>query len=230
MNSTCSSCRRIISNKKSCISCEKIFCTDCLYQRIAVPKLNYQMHEVCTTCFHSISTQFVLQKPPKNFLDRIERQQSEQVRMINNRLDPETKALEERLHKLRMEYPATSSSKNQTPNGLIQQMSDELSIKKNEHDSLEHRLRVLHETMPAATPNQAVLPSTINMKEEQNNDEDEEFPWCTVCNDNATKRCLDCDELFCELCVKKIHRQSSYKKHQLESYRPSAKVKKKYNY
>jgi hypothetical protein len=172
----------------------------------------------------------MLQKPPKNFVQRLEQQQPEK-RMPVNQLDPETQALEERLQKLRKSFPSTSTAAaiGNTPDDLIRQMNDELSIQQNDDKSIENRLRILHETMPAATPNTVVLPSSKKVEEEENN-EDEEFPWCTVCNDNATKRCLDCDELFCESCVKKIHRQSGYKNHQLESYRPSAKAKKKYNY
>lgn len=210
-----------------------------LYQRISVPTLNYQMHEVCTNCFHSISAQLLLQKPPKNFLKRLEQQPiaSQQPKVPINQLDPETKALEDRLQKLRMEFPSTTSTtanfsaQSMDPDYLMQQMHDELSIQQKDHKALEERLRILHETMPPATPNTVVLPSAAKAKEvEETNDEDEESPWCTVCNDNATKRCLECDELFCESCVKKIHRQSGYKNHQLESYKPSAKARKKYNY
>jgi hypothetical protein len=241
MSSICKSCKQTILNnsiKKRCGSCNEIFCSNCLYQRISVPKLNYQMQEVCTPCFHSISTEMMLQKPPKNFIKRLEQQQppsQQQKRIQINELDPETKALEERLQQLRQNFPATSASTSKaignTPDDLIRQMNDELSIQQNDDKALENRLRILHETMPAATPNTVILPSSIKIqKDEEENNEDEEFPWCTVCNDNATKRCLDCDELFCESCVKKIHRQSGYKSHQLESYRPSAKAKKKYNY
>ncbi|UJR21961.1 hypothetical protein I4U23_025029 [Adineta vaga] len=246
MTSICSACKQTIVNnslKKICQPCQQIFCTNCLYQRIAVPKLNYQMHEVCSSCFHSISTQMMLQKPPKGFMQRIEQQQQlpAQRRMPPmNQLDPETQALEERLQKLRMAFPSSTpstganamlSSTADTPDDLLQQMNDALAIEQNERNeqkSLEERLRVLHATMPPATPNTVVLSKT--KVEEEVNDEDEEFPWCTVCNENATKRCLDCDELFCEACARKIHRQSSYKNHELESYRPSAKAKKKYNY
>lgn len=243
MTSICTACKQSILNnslKKRCSSCDGIFCSNCLYQRIAVPKLNYQMQEVCSPCFHSISTQMMLQKPPKNFVKRLEQQQpsaQQQKRLPVNELDPETKALEERLQQLRQSFPSTTTTTTaaaagvHTPDDLIRQMNDELSIQENDDKFLANRLRILHETMPAATPNTVVLPSSIKAKEEEAlNDEDEEFPWCTVCNDNATKRCLDCDELFCESCVKKIHRQSGYKTHQLEAYRPSAKAKKKYNY
>lgn len=228
MTSTCASCRQIISNnllKKRCVSCENDFCSNCLYQRVAIPKMNYQMHEVCSKCFHSISSQLMLQKPPKGFLQRLEQQQQQQPlneiqrKPIVNELDPEMKALEERLAKLRKDFPAQP-----TQDQLMQQMNEELSLEQD----LANRLRILHETMPAATPDTVVLPKKV--EETNDNEDDDELPWCTVCNANATKRCLDCDELFCELCVKKIHRQSGYKDHELESYRPSAKLKKKYNY
>ncbi|CAF1520519.1 unnamed protein product [Adineta steineri] len=240
MTHLCSSCKQIIVNnalRKSCGSCQQIFCSKCLYQRIAVPKLNYQMQEVCTPCYHSIGTQMMLQKPPKGFTQRLEQQQpqQQQVRMPVNQIDPETKALEERLQKLRMDFPSSSTTTAaaaagvaNTPDDLLRQMNDELSIQNNDQNALADRLRILHETMPAATPDTVILPKP--KEEVADDDEDEEFPWCTVCNDNATKRCVDCDELFCESCVKKIHRQSSYKNHQLESYKPSAKAKKKYNY
>ena len=237
MTSNCTSCRQPILNKtleKTCGSCERIFCSNCLYQRLPVPKLNHQMREVCTACFHSISTQMMLQKPPKGFMQRLEQQpQAPPKRVPVNELDPETKALEERLAKLRQSFPSEQTNMPakamaNTPDDLIQQMNDELAIR-NDHDkSLADRLRVLHETMPAATPDTVILPK--KKEEEEEKEEDDELPWCTVCNENATKRCLDCDELFCELCVKKIHRQSGYKNHELESYRPSAKAKKKYNY
>ena len=241
MTSICQSCKQTILNnslKKQCVSCEGIFCSNCLYQRVAVPKLNYQMHEVCSPCFHSISTQMMLQKPPKNFVKRLEQQQQQQPGLRQdkpmpvNEFDPEMQALEERLRQLRQTLPATASAApmSDTPDDLIRQMNDELSIQQNDDRALADRLRILHETMPAATPNTVVLPSSTKEAKEEENVDDDEFPWCTVCNDNATKRCLDCDELFCESCMKKTHRQSGYKNHQLESYRPSAKAKKKYNY
>ena len=222
MTSVCASCRQMISNtnpKKHCISCQKDCCSSCSYQRVAIPQMNYQMHEVCTPCFHSISSQLMLQKPPKGFLQRLE-QQPVQRKPIANELDPEMKALEERLAKLRQDFPAKP-----TEEQLMQQMDEELAIEQD----LANRLRILHETMPAATPDTVVLPKKVD-DHQDNEGDDDELPWCTVCNDNATKRCLDCDELFCESCVKKIHRQSGYKSHEVEAYRPSAKLKKKYNY
>lgn len=243
MTSICTSCKQTILNpviKKQCVSCDGNFCSNCLYQRIAVPKFNYQMHEVCSPCFHAISTQMMLQKPPKNFVKRLEQQQPGIQRdrpMPVNQLDPDVQALEERLRRLRETFPATSSSSmpvaaamSNDPDDLIRQMNEELNIQQNQDQALADRIRVLHETLPAATPDTVILPSATKKDEVEENAEEDEFPWCTVCNDNATKRCLDCDELFCESCVRKIHRQSGYKNHELQAYRPSDKIKKKYRY
>ena len=150
MSSTCTACRQANLNnslKKTCGSCQKIFCSNCVYQRIAIPKLNYQMYEVCTPCFHSISTEMMLQKPPKNFIKRLEQQppsQQQQKRMPVNELDPETKALEDRLQQLRMAFPSkstTQSSISNTPDDLIQQMHDELNQMHHENERLMDELR-----------------------------------------------------------------------------------------
>lgn len=176
----------------------------------------------------------MLEKPPKNFIKRLEQQQQPARPMPVNQLDPDMKALEERLQRLRETFPATSSTAaavmSNDPDDLIRQMNEELIIQQNEDQALANRLRILHETMPAATPNTVILPSSTKKDDVEENAEEDEFPWCTVCNDNATKRCLDCDELFCESCMRKIHRQSGYKTHEIQAYRPSDKAKKKYNY
>lgn len=51
------------------------------------------------------------------------------------------------------------------------------------------------------------------------NAETEELPWCTVCNEDATIRCVGCDgDLFCRQCFKEIHDDEEYRQHQTKSY------------
>lgn len=47
----------------------------------------------------------------------------------------------------------------------------------------------------------------------------EELPFCEICNEDATLRCLDCENLFCKACLKEFHLEEDYKDHQIVSYK-----------
>nr|CAB3267941.1 abscission/NoCut checkpoint regulator [Phallusia mammillata] len=48
---------------------------------------------------------------------------------------------------------------------------------------------------------------------------EDEFPWCFMCNDDATTRCLTCDrELFCKTCFRVVHRESDMRGHKTETF------------
>ena len=49
-------------------------------------------------------------------------------------------------------------------------------------------------------------------------EEDEEFPWCVMCNDDAVLRCVQCDELFCKPCYKDIHKDRDRRHHKSHPY------------
>lgn len=48
----------------------------------------------------------------------------------------------------------------------------------------------------------------------------EELPWCTICNENATIRCISCGgDLFCRLCFKECHDDDEdYREHETKPY------------
>ena len=47
----------------------------------------------------------------------------------------------------------------------------------------------------------------------------EELPWCAICNEDAIKRCEDCDgELYCEKCFQECHDDDDYKLHKTKPY------------
>lgn len=48
----------------------------------------------------------------------------------------------------------------------------------------------------------------------------EELPWCTICNEDAKVRCLDCDgELYCKACFWEIHQDDEdYRSHKIKPY------------
>lgn len=48
----------------------------------------------------------------------------------------------------------------------------------------------------------------------------EELPWCTICNEDARIRCIDCDgELYCRPCFKEIHHDDEeYRAHRTKAF------------
>lgn len=48
----------------------------------------------------------------------------------------------------------------------------------------------------------------------------EELPWCTICNEDATIRCIGCDDdLFCRPCFKEIHdNDEEYRGHRTKPF------------
>ncbi|XP_055322309.1 abscission/NoCut checkpoint regulator isoform X2 [Sitodiplosis mosellana] len=49
----------------------------------------------------------------------------------------------------------------------------------------------------------------------------EELPWCTVCNEDATIRCIGCDgDLFCKGCFNEIHDDDEYRAHRTKKFIP----------
>lgn len=56
-------------------------------------------------------------------------------------------------------------------------------------------------------------------KPPKNPEDLEELPWCTICNEDAKQRCLDCDgELYCNACFKEIHDDEEYRRHRSKKY------------
>lgn len=50
--------------------------------------------------------------------------------------------------------------------------------------------------------------------------DEEELPWCELCNEDAQLRCMDCDrDLYCRRCWKETHQERDLKQHRIENYK-----------
>lgn len=55
-------------------------------------------------------------------------------------------------------------------------------------------------------------------------EQEDELPWCTICNEDARLRCLGCDgDLYCLSCFKQGHDSIDMEDHQTETYKPKPK-------
>ena len=46
----------------------------------------------------------------------------------------------------------------------------------------------------------------------------EELSFCEICNEDASLRCLDCENLFCSRCFREFHDEEDYKTHKTKPY------------
>ena len=77
--------------------------------------------------------------------------------------------------------------------------------------------RIMDEARLESLENDAEL--GLNEDDSSKVKEDDELPWCELCNEDAQLRCLGCDgDLYCRRCWKETHQDAELKRHRIENY------------
>jgi abscission/NoCut checkpoint regulator len=67
-------------------------------------------------------------------------------------------------------------------------------------------------------PEEQEIISTVPQAPGAKKEDLEELPFCEICNEDASLRCLECENLFCAACFREFHDEEDYKTHKTKPY------------
>lgn len=113
----------------------------------------------------------------------------------------------------RLSLPDSDSDEGLTDEELAKKLAQRYA----EEGKLEAKLQ-------PADSDEEILNPTKTPARPGNKDDEEELPWCTICNEDAVLRCRGCDnDLYCNSCFKEFHYDEDPRDHKTLAFKPKVK-------
>lgn len=97
-----------------------------------------------------------------------------------------------------------------------------------EHSGPRNTEKQAAKKKPTPVPTPMTRTPGVSLATQSSDSEEEELPWCCICNEDASLRCHTCDgDLFCNRCFREGHDKYDRKEHRTASYTAPKKTKKK---